>query len=76
MTVKNKRYQGTIKPLTDNNPFYMVVVENSHMPPQVKHENYDDAFKEALRLSKRENKTAYVVISMTKVEQVSHVTQF
>ena len=54
----------------------MVVVEDSFYPPKKKHEKYDDAFQEMLRLSKKENKKAYVLISVTQVEQIPNVKQF
>lgn len=72
---KNK-YQGEIKPIFKAEPFYMVVVEDSHHPPTVKHEGYEEAFSEALRLSKKENKKAFVLMSVTQVEQIPNVQQF
>ncbi len=71
-----KRFEGEVKPLVDKQPFYMVVVEDSHNSPKVKHLVYADAFEEALRLSKKENKKAYVVLAITQVEQIPNVTQF
>ena len=73
---KEVKFEGKIEPLTDCKPFYMVVVEDSPYPPKLKHEKYDDAFQEMLRLSKKENKKAYVLLSVTQVEQVSSVKQF
>lgn len=72
---KEARFEGKIKPLTDCKPFYMVVVEDAVNPPKLKHEKYEDAFQEMLRLSKKENKTAYVLISVTQVEQIPNVKQ-
>jgi hypothetical protein len=73
---KEVRFEGKIEPLTDLKPFYMVVVENGFYPPTLKHENYEEAFQEMLRLSKKENKKAYVLICVTQVEQISNVKQF
>lgn len=71
-----KKFQGKIEPLNTEQKFYMVWLEDSIYPPKQKHEIYEKAFEESLRLSKKENKTAYVLMSVTKVEQVPHVTQF
>lgn len=73
---KTPKFEGKIEPLTDCKPFYMVVVEDSVYPPKKKHENYEDAFTEMLRLSKKENKKAYILISLTQVEQIPNVKQF
>lgn len=73
---KEVKFEGKIEPLTDCKPFYMVVVEDGVYPPKQKHENYEDAFHEMLRLSKKENKKAYVLISVTQVEQIPNVKQF
>jgi hypothetical protein len=70
------KFEGRIKPLTDCKPFYMVVVEGGIYPPNIKHENYDDAFEEMLRLSKKENKKAFVLVSVTEVEQIPNVKQY
>lgn len=69
-------FEGTIQPLTSNKPFYMVVVEGSHNAPTIKHEKYLDAFDEMLRLSKKENKKAYVLMSLAQVEQIPNITNF
>ena len=73
---KQVKFEGRIEPLTDCKPFYMVVVEDCVYPPKLKHENYEDAFNEMLRLSKKENKKAYVLISVTQVEQVPNIKHF
>lgn len=73
---KQVKFEGRIEPLTNCKPFYMVVVEDSVHSPKRKHETYEDAFEEMLRLSKKENKKAYVLISVTQVEQVPNVKQF
>lgn len=62
-------------PIKVEEGFYMVVVEGSICPPTEKHNDYDYALGEASRLSKKENKTAYVVQAITKVEQVVNVKQ-
>ena len=76
MAKKKVKFEGKIEPLTDCKPFYMVVVEDGIYPPKLKHERYEDAFKEMLRLSKKENKKAYVLISLTQVEQIPNIKQF
>lgn len=73
---KELRFEGEIEPLTNCKPFYMVVVEDGINPPKLKHEKYEDAFQEMLRLSKKENKKAYVLISVTQVEQIANIKQF
>ena len=73
---KEVKFEGKIEPLTDCKPFYMVFVEDSVYPPKLKHEKYEDAFQEMLRLSKKENKKAYVLSSVTQVEQIPNVKQF
>lgn len=73
---KEVKFEGRIEPLTDCKPFYMVVVENGVYSPNMKHDKYEDAFQEMLRLSKKENKKAYVLISVTQVEQIASVKQF
>ena len=73
---KTTKFEGKIEPLTDCTPFYMVFVEDSPYPPKLKHQTYDDAFSEMLRLSKKENKKAYILVSITQVEQIPNVKQF
>jgi hypothetical protein len=68
-------YEGEIKPFVSTKSFYMVIVEGGTKYPHVKHENYEDAFAECNRLSQLENKTAYVVKAITKIKQISNVTQ-
>jgi len=73
---KKAKFEGKIESLKDCKPFYMVVVEGSIYPPNIKHEKYDDAFEEMLRLSKKENKKAFVLVSVTEVEQIPNVKQY
>lgn len=73
--VQVNKFSGEIKPLTSTDPFYMVLVEGSVYTPTIKHEDYNAAFEEMLRLSKKENKKAWVMVSVTQVEQVPNVTQ-
>jgi hypothetical protein len=73
---KETFFEGKIEPLHDSTPFYMVVVEGGVHPPYNKHLKYEDAFSEMLRLSKKENKKAYVLQSVTQVEQIPNVIQF
>ena len=73
---KAKKYEGKIEPLRDKKPFYMVVLEGSYNAPKVKHENYEQAFNEALRLSKSENNNAYVLISVSLIEQVPNIIHY
>jgi len=56
--------------------FYMVVVTGSIYPPTEQHKDFDYALGEATRLSKKENKTAYVLKAVAQVEQVSKITNF
>lgn len=51
--------------------FYMVVVENGVYPPKIKHETYEEALQECIRISKKENKKAFVLKSISQVEQIS-----
>jgi phosphoribosyl 1,2-cyclic phosphodiesterase len=76
MSKKSAKFTGKIEPFFDNKPFYMVVVEDSIYPPKEKHEKYEDAFQEMLRLSKKENKKAFVLQSITQVEQIPIIKQF
>ena len=77
MSIKKEvKFEGKIKPIQDKKPFYMVVVEGSNNPPRCKHDVYEDAFQEMLRLSNVENKKAYVLLSVSQVEQIPNVTQF
>ena len=73
---KQTRIEGKIEAITNSEPFYMVVVEEGVFPPKNKHLSYQDAFEECLRLSKKENKKAYVMLSVTLVEQIPNVLQF
>jgi hypothetical protein len=68
-------YEGEIKPFVSNKSFYMVIVEGGNTAPSMKHENYQDAFNECNRLSQKENKNAFVVKAITKIQQISNVTQ-
>ena len=54
----------------------MVIVEESLYPPKVKYETYEEAFQEALKQSKIFNVKAYVMSSVTQIEQIPNVTQF
>jgi hypothetical protein len=76
MTKKKQKFEGKIEAITSSEPFYMVVVEDGVFPPKNKHLKYEDAFEECLRLSKKENKKAYVMLSVTLVEQIPNVLQF
>lgn len=70
------RYEGTIVPLSTKEDKYMVVVEDGYTPPKVKWNDYDTAFQECLRLTKKENKKAYVVQIITQIELIPNVTQY
>ena len=72
---KNERFQGKIENLNELKKFYMVFVEGSKYPPLLKHEKYQEAFEEMLRLAKKENAKAYVMEAITQVEQIQKVTQ-
>lgn len=69
------KFEGKIEPLSKCKTFYMVIVEGSHIPPNKQHDDYDEAFAEALRLAKKENKKAFVVQSITEVEMIPNVKQ-
>jgi hypothetical protein len=72
--VAKPKYKGTIEPLRTSKLFWMVVVENGYAPLK-KHDSYEEAFEECSRLSKKENKTAYVLKAETQIEQISNVIQ-
>jgi hypothetical protein len=76
MTKKKQKFEGKIEAITSSEPFYMVVVEEGVFPPKNKHLSYQDAFEECLRISKKENKKAYVMLSVTLVEQIPNILQF
>ena len=65
--------ETNLEPTQESQPFYMVFVENSASAPTVKHENYADAHAEMLRLSKKQGQKAYVLFSITEVEQVPKI---
>ena len=74
--VKEKRTtQSKLKKETKNEEF-MVVLYGSQNPPLVFHDNYDEALREATRLSTKENKRAYVVKVMAMVELLPKVTKY
>ena len=73
--VAKPKYKGAIEPLRTSKSFWMVVVENGYTIPSKKHESYQEAFEECSRLSKKENKTAYVLKAETQIEQISNVIQ-
>ncbi len=68
------KYEGTIQGFTEK-PFYMVIVEGGNTP-QVKHQEYNDAFLEMVRLSKKENKKTFVVKVVSMCELIPNVVQY
>ncbi len=76
MKEKKAKSAGKIEPIKNHKPFYMIVVENAHTPPSVTHENYEDAFNEAMRLAKKENKKTFILLSVSQIELVPNITQF
>jgi hypothetical protein len=72
--VAKPKYEGTIEPLRKSKSFWMIVIENGYAPVK-KHDSYEEAFEECSRLSKKENKTAYVLKAETQIEQISNVIQ-
>jgi len=68
------RYVGSIEPLRCAKAFWMVAIENGYTPIK-KHESYEEALAECQRLSKKENKTAWVLKAETQVEQIPYVIQ-
>ena len=69
------KFEGKIEPISQSKTFYMVVVEGGHTPPKKQHKDYDEAFAEALRLSKKENKKTFVVQAITEVNLIVNVKQ-
>ena len=69
-------FVGEIEGFKSPPPFYIVWVEGSLFPYTTKHTMWEDAYKECLRLSAKENKTAYVLVSETEVEQVPKITHY
>jgi hypothetical protein len=63
------------EPLRTATSFWVVWVENGFTNPSKKYPTYEEAFAECQRLSKKENKTAYVLKAETQVEQISNVIQ-
>ena len=74
MSKSKNKFEGKIEPLNTEKTVYVVWVDG--YPPKLKHDNYESAFEESLRLSKEINRAAYVMLAVTKVEQVPNVTQF
>jgi hypothetical protein len=72
--VAKPKYKGAIEPLRTAKSFWMVVLQNGYAPVKM-HESYQEAFEECSRLSKKENKTAYVLKAETQIEQISNVIQ-
>jgi hypothetical protein len=70
------RIKAKLEPIEEVEGFYMVVVSGSIYPPTEQHKDFDYALGEATRLSKKENKTAYVLKAVAQVEQVSKITNF
>jgi len=73
--VGKPRYKDTIEPLRTNKAFWIVWVDGSHNTNFKQHDTYEEAFAECQRLSKKENKTAYVLKAETQVEQIPNVIQ-
>ena len=68
------KYEGTIQGFTEK-PVYFVIVEGGNAPTK-KHEEYNDAFIEMVRLSKKENKKAYVVKLVSMCELIPNIIQY
>ena len=75
MAKTNKKYEGKAENLSQSKTFYMVVVEGSHTAPTKQHQEYDDAFAEALRLAKKENRRTLILQAVTEVELIANVKQ-
>jgi len=71
LSINNPKFEGRI----EKKVFYMVLVEGSPIAPRIKHDDYDVALNECVRLSKQEGKTAYVLKAVTEVEQSPNVSQ-
>jgi hypothetical protein len=83
--IKHYKFSNSLYKETDNHlvfelfterVFFMVVVDKGNFPPVKKHDTYQEALDEAMRLSKKENKDAYVLQSRVKVEQIPNIIQF
>ena len=67
MTTSSKmKFQGAIQGFSKA-PNY--IVEGKHF------NTYQEAFNEALKLSKKENKRVYICTPVSVIEQITHVTQ-
>ena len=73
--IEKPKFEGSVDNLKQHKTFYMVLVEDSPTAPKIRHDDYDSAFQECMRLSKQEGKTAYVLISATEIEQIPSVKQ-
>ncbi len=72
--MSNPKYEGTIQGFTEN-PFYMVIVDGGNAPTK-KHDKYNDAFLEMVRLSKKENKKCFVVKVVSMCELIPNIVQY
>ena len=68
-------YEGKVEGFKNTKSFFIVIVEGSNTPPTKKHDKYIDAFNECMRLSKKENKKAYVLVAISEIEQIPNITQ-
>ena len=68
------KYEGTIQGFTEK-PFYFVIVEGGNATTK-KYEEYNDAFLEMVRLSKKENKKCYVVKVVSMCELITNIVQY
>lgn len=55
---------------------FLVVVQGSQYPPTILHDTYNEALMEATRITKKENKRAYVVKVVAMVELTAIVTEY
>lgn len=76
-TKTKQKFEGEIKPLTNTESFYMIVVEGSSYPaPTRRYSDYEEAFNESLRLAKKENKKTFVLLAVSQIELIPNVIQF
>jgi hypothetical protein len=56
--------------------FFIVLIEGVNHTPNVKHDDYQTALDESIRLSVNTNKTTYVLSAVAECKQVSSISNF
>jgi len=67
---------STKEPIEEVEGFYMVVTTEPLFLFPEKYKSYDDAHKQSMYMSSKQNTTAYVLKAVAQVEQVSKITNF